>query len=994
MLFARLCHRWSSDQRLLVGRSCRTSFSIKREQPPRVNCFTFNHCKLLDKEAEFPVEYVPQQVERGWFEWWRENRLFQRHPSNGDPITLLFPPPNVTGKLHIGHALTCSLQDSFVRFKRMQQQRRSTSETASESTDARKGGVLFIPGQDHAGIATQTVVERHLMKTVGRSRHELGRTEFLDQVWKWKETNGDQIEKQLELLGGSMDYSSRYFTLDKPRSRAVVEAFCRLHDRGLIYRRNRMVNWSCPLQSAISDVEVEKMVIEKRTLIELPPISSPWHRSTADPRESVVRKIEVGVIHLVKYPLLSPQFSKGVERESCSEALINLVETNEFITVATTRPETIFGDVALAVHPDDERYFHLHGRFVLNPLTATAIPIITDAVLVDREKGTGVVKITPSHDEADWEAGVRNDLPFVHTFHPDGRLNSNARLSRATPKEAHISDHFCGVDRLTSRREIVQELVSRGLYHSKQEFPQVLSLCSRTGDLIEPLPIPQWYVSCASLAHRAAHAVESGRVEISPDYYAAEWHRWMVNVQDWCISRQLWWGHQIPAFRLRPVAESANPMTVTITEESAGSLVPGWPFRGRVLSADHHHHQNAEWIIARSKEEAREKAQETLGREVSVEELVQDSDVLDTWFSSSLLPLSALGWPDLVSADGKLEECYPLTVIETGADIMFFWVARMMMICSELDPLHRPPFGKIWLHQMVRDKEGRKMSKSLGNVIDPNVIARGCSLEELLQPIRTSNLSEKEIKKAIKALESDFPNGVPELGADALRFSLIDYTMQDRNINLDVLRVTASRRFCNKIWNAVRFVILLSANRPLHSLPCPSLCVSAVDLHHSHFGLPDRWILSKLYTLVKTVNEALESYHQSDATQILYRSFVEDFCDVFLEYCKAMQKIEAETDRRSHLITVSFPVACFFLDTYLKCLHPFMPFITEELWQRLSSPQKMNPTTSIMIQSFPDIHDLSTFHDEAAEADFKVISLSLSPTLLPLTKLTMAAGDQ
>lgn len=608
-------------------------------------------------------------MEREWYDWWEASGYFtpssnqtnSHHRHSLPPFSMVYPPPNVTGSLHIGHALTAAVEDALCRYKRM------------------KGhDVLWIPGVDHAGISTQVVVEKKIAREMGITRHDLGRERFLDEVWKWKEEHGHRIVEQMRGMGVMTDWSRSVFTLDEPRSKAVTEAFVRLFDDGLIYRANRLVNWCPALNTALSDIEVEMVPISKRTKIAIPSLGGEKH--------------EFGVIHTFKYRL------EG-----------NGTDGDQYIAVSTTRLETMLGDTAIAVHPEDERYRHMHGKYVVHPFSGRRIPIVCDAELVDMSLGTGAVKITPAHSFVDFECSQRHNLEFINVFQRDGTIDADA-----------VGEEFRGMNRFNVRHTIATKLKQLGLYVSCEDHAMELPICSRSKDVVEPMAVPQWFLKCDQMAHRSRELVDRGELNIHPPNHRATWDRWLDSVRDWCISRQLWWGHRIPAYKI---------------------VVPG-----QSLTSE----DNDLWVAARSIEEAHNKVEERYPKIVETGyELQQDDDVLDTWFSSGIYPLSTLGWPDDTAPD--LERFYPLDVMETGADILFFWVARMTMLCTYLHKDKLPPFRDIYLHAMVRDAQGRKMSKSLGNVIDPIDIMRGITLEELKQQvIDNTNVSAGEIKTALK----------------------------------------------------------------------------------------------------------------------------------------------------------------------------------------------------------------------------------------------------
>lgn len=607
--------------------------------------------------GEFPPTYQPKYVESAWQQWWEKCGYYTPNVEEAlqskDKFVMVIPPPNVTGSLHLGHALTTAIEDTITRWHRM------------------KGKVtLWVPGTDHAGIATQSVVEKRLKKDEQVTRHDLGREEFIRRVWQWKETYGNKITGQIRCLGASVDWSREAFTMDTNLSKAVIEAFVRFHEDGLLYRDTRLINWSCALQSAISEIEVDYMDLTGRTFL---PVPNHKNRAT----------YEFGMITSFAYK-------------------VDGSETDEEIVVATTRLETMLGDTAVAVHPDDPRYKHLHGKFVIHPFVDRKIPIITDSVLVDMSFGTGAVKITPAHDPNDYACGKRQGLDFIIVLTEDGKIAPNG-------------GKFAGMMRYDARIAIEEEMKASGLFRGKEVNAMRLGLCSRSGDIIEPMLTPQWYVNCQSMAARSIEAVRSGALKIVPEMHESTWYRWLENIRDWCVSRQLWWGHRIPAYFARVKGEA--------------HLDKNEPAN------------NDRWIVARTEAAARSAAAKKLSTTEDNIVLEQDEDVLDTWFSSGLFPFSVFGWPDNTE---DFKAFYPTSLLETGLDILFFWVARMVMMGLHLtDTL---PFTTVYLHAMVRDKEGRKMSKSLGNVIDPLEVINGCSLEDLHRKIDEGNLPPKEVR--------------------------------------------------------------------------------------------------------------------------------------------------------------------------------------------------------------------------------------------------------
>eukprot|EP00096_Caligus_rogercresseyi_P012501 TRINITY_DN5251_c0_g1_i1.p1 TRINITY_DN5251_c0_g1~~TRINITY_DN5251_c0_g1_i1.p1 ORF type:complete len:1155 (+),score=367.54 TRINITY_DN5251_c0_g1_i1:65-3466(+) len=901
-----------------------------------------------------PNSYSPSYVESAWYSWWESSGFFKPEyggdPSK-DPFVIMIPPPNVTGKLHLGHALTNAIQDCIVRWRRM------------------KGHVtLWNPGCDHAGIATQVIVEKTLAREEGLSRHDLGREGFLKRVWEWKENYGATIYGQLKRLGSSYDWDRAVFTMDPKMSLAVTEAFIRLHDEGVIYRSNRLVNWSCALKSAISDVEVDKVDLSGRTLLSVP---------------GYEEKVEFGVIISFAYKV------KG---------------SSEEIVVATTRIETMLGDSAVAVHPQDPRYKHLVGKSVEHPFfPERVVPIIADD-FVEKDFGTGAVKITPAHDPNDYDCGKRNGLAFITIFNDDGLVIGGSE--------------FQGMKRFHARVAVLEALKKKGLYKETKDNPMVVPLCSRSKDIIEPLTKPQWYVKSDDMAAKAMEAVKKGDLKIIPNVFEKTWFQWMEGIRDWCISRQLWWGHRIPAYAVS--------------------------IQGKSLSNDD------QWVTGHSMEKAKIKAAKKFNVDPSKIVLTQDEDVLDTWFSSALFPFSVFGWPNETP---DLKAYYPGSLLETGHDILFFWVARMVFFGQKLTG--KLPFKEVYFHAMVRDAHGRKMSKSLGNIVDPLDVISGISLPDLQATLLKGNLDPKEVVKAQAGQKQDYPNGIPECGTDALRFALCSYTAQGRDINLDVLRIQGYRFFCNKLWNATKFALMYlgenpsdhgysllslfknkysskSSNKPTYS-PLPSKEVlqgpsghyflesalkggnaylsgrdggTQVDVdafeamgkkespsywkhrklcnwYHrmnaltsserkalpkgpggvlratpSALTLVDRWILSRLSYAVSACEEGMSSYNFPKVTTALYNFWLYEMCDVYLEYLKPIFQ-----GNDSGAILTSQIVLSSCLHAGLRLISIFMPFVSEELFQRLRSS---SDPPSVCVSPYPKEEDVP-FRDEDLE---------------------------
>uniref|UniRef100_A0A8D3D5W5 Valine--tRNA ligase, mitochondrial n=1 Tax=Scophthalmus maximus TaxID=52904 RepID=A0A8D3D5W5_SCOMX len=777
-----------------------------------------------DTSLPFPPSYSPEFVESSWYQWWEKEGFFnpEQHRSISKlkpflctTFSLCIPPPNVTGTLHLGHALTVAVEDALVRWRRMQGYR-----------------VLWVPGCDHAGIATQTVVERRLLRDQGKRRRDLSREEFLQEVWKWKNEKGEEIYQQLRSLGASLDWSRACFTMDPRFSSAVTEAFVRLCDSGLIYRSEGLVNWSCALESAISDIEVDSQELSGQTLLSVPGYDN---------------KVEFGT-------MLSFAYS---------------IDDGE-VVVSTTRPETMLGDVAVAVHPDDPRYQAVHGKRCRHPFTNRLLPIITDPV-VDMELGTG---------------------------------DSNTPCDNRSPQNTLcVMCHF-GVKRFDARELVVDALVEKNLFRGKESHAMTLPVCSRSGDIIEPLLKKQWFVRCDEMAKKAVQAVDDGQLEITPLFYTKTWKTWLSNVSDWCISRQIWWGHQIPAYQV----ELPN---CTDTEE-VGSR----------------------WVWGRSEDEARQRASVKYGVQPEVLTLTRDPDVLDTWFSSALFPFAMLGWPQLTT---DLQRYYPNSILETGSDLIFFWVAKMVMLCTELTG--QLPFKQVLFHPMVRDKHGRKMSKSLGNVIDPLDVIHGVSLERLEEKVMEGNLDPRERLVAMEAQRKDFPKGIPQCGTDALRLALCSHKIQGEDISLSVSQVLSCRHFCNKMWQTLRFTLGTFAK-----VASPNISKT------TPLSSMDRWICSRLYSTVLQCEQAFEAYELHTVTSALYSFWVHSLCDVYMECVKPV--LVQQDDASARQVASSVLYHC--VSVSLALLSPIMPFITEELWQRLRPFRPGAASqTSLCLQPYP-----------------------------------------
>ncbi|CAH1133104.1 unnamed protein product [Ceutorhynchus assimilis] len=787
-------------------------------------------CTLCNKSVQFRCEkfqfsianetpksvlaaaYKPHEIEKNPLD---TNYFHSKPQPQQKPFSLILPPPNITGTLHLGHALTASIQDVLVKWHKMQ-------------------GIqtVWVPGLDHAGIATQVVVEKKLFKEKGLTRHDLGRQKFEEEIWKWKQEKSTTIIHQLKRLNIDLDWDKEVFTMDSKRSKAVTKAFIKLFNKGLIYRADHLVNWSCALQSAISDIEVDHLEIAGATDVTVPGYSRP---------------IKFGILTKFAYRF-----------EDSSELI-----------VATTRPETILGDVAVAVNPKDSRYSGLIGKKLLHPFRNELIPVIGDE-FVDPDFGTGAVKITPAHDPIDFNAAKRHNLKPLSIIDEMGLLNDNC-------------GQFKHLKRFEARDVIINELAKKGLFKENQNHKMTIPICSRSKDIVESLIKPQWFLSCNQMAQEAVADVREGRLKIQPENFNKIWYQWLENVRDWCVSRQLWWGHRIPAYSCK-------------------------------------YQQNHIWVAAETEQFAKIEASNLLNCAVNDVECIQDEDVLDTWFSSALQPFSVF--------NHKESKYYPLSLMETGHDILFFWVARMVMLGKKLTG--QLPFDEVLLHGIICDVRGRKMSKSLGNVIAPEEVIDGSSLEQLKVGIeanfKNGVLSLNEFETASEGQQKMFPNGIPECGADALRFTLLSHNVKSHVINFDVRECHTNKLFGNKIWQATKFALLW-----FDKVAEAQSKEVFEEFDVEECALMDQWILSRLNFMIETLDGALKSYDFYIATGALKEFLYYEFCDIYLETIKSNLKHQTSSPiSKRHCQTL---LTC--LDKSLRALAPFMPALSKHLHKHL-----------------------------------------------------------
>ncbi|HBI48382.1 MAG TPA: valine--tRNA ligase [Moraxellaceae bacterium] len=805
--------------------------------------------------------YNPSDVENGMYQVWEEKGYFQPSYDKQQSFSIALPPPNVTGSLHMGHGFNNAIMDTLTRYHRM----------LGENT-------LWQPGTDHAGIATQMVVERQL-NAQGIKRHDLGREKFLEKIWEWKAESGGNITRQIRRLGSSVDWSRERFTMDDGLSNAVKEVFVRLYEDGLIYRGKRLVNWDTKLQTALSDLEVENHD-EKGSL---------WH---------------------FRYYLTD----KNAKTQ----------DGKNYLVVATTRPETLLGDTAVAVNPEDARYQHLIGQTVTLPITGRIVPIVGDDKAVDMEFGTGCVKITPAHDFNDYETGKRHNLPMINIFDNSANILPEMQiftdLQTKEPQLETTPSEYAGLERFAARKKMVEQSEAEGWLEEIKPHDLKVPKGDRSNTIVEPWLTDQWYVSIEKLAQPAIEAVEDGRTEFVPAQYKNMYMAWMRDIQDWCISRQLWWGHRIPAWY-----------------DDEGNI-----------------------YVGRDEAEVRQKYH--LADSLA---LRQDSDVLDTWFSSALWTFSTLDWTGELNFDDysqALKTFHPTSVLVTGFDIIFFWVARMMMMTmyfiKDKDGNPQVPFKTVYVHGLVRDGQGQKMSKSKGNVLDPIDLIDGIDLETLVAKRTTGLMNPKDAQKIEKATRKEFADGIPAFGTDALRFTFTSLASTGRDINFDLKRIEGNRNFCNKIWNATRFVLMNCVDKEGNALNIDKTANSAL------WELPEQWIMSRLNSTVKAIHEHMSQYRFDLVSQDIYEFIWNEYCDWYVELAKSSLNDESVSAERKAQIRY---VLLNCLEVAMRFTHPIMPYITESIWQTIAPIIDKKATDSIMTAAFPTADDslisLQTEHD-------------------------------
>ena len=820
---------------------------------------TFDLLTMTDATANsaqnIATTYDPTEIEKKWYQTWEEKGYFK--PSGqGDSFCIVIPPPNVTGSLHMGHGFNNAIMDALTRYNRMMGK-----------------NTLWQPGTDHAGIATQMVVERQLAAQ-NISRHDLGREQFIDKVWEWKEQSGGNITRQIRRLGSSVDWSRERFTMDEGLSNAVKEVFVQLHEQGLIYRGKRLVNWDPKLQTALSDLEVENHE-EKGSL---------WH------------------------------FKYFFEDKN-----LKTKDGLDYLVVATTRPETLLGDTAVAVHPEDERYAHLIGKNIILPITGRLVPVVADEY-VEKDFGTGCVKITPAHDFNDYEVGKRCNLPIINIFNKNAEVLAEfeyiAKAGEQISQTIAAPADYVGLERFAARKKLVAQAEAEGWLDQIQPYDLKAPRGDRSGVIVEPLLTDQWYVKIAPLAEPAIEAVKDGRIKFVPEQYTNMYMAWMNNIQDWCISRQLWWGHRIPAW---------------------------YDAEGNVY-------------VGRDEEEVR--AKHNIADSISLQ---QDEDVLDTWFSSGLWTFSTLGWTGDAAKDAAndiLKTFHPTDVLVTGFDIIFFWVARMIMMTMHFmkneDGTPQVPFKTVYVHGLVRDGEGQKMSKSKGNVLDPLDLIDGIDLESLVAKRTFGLMNPKQADKIEKATRKEFPEGISSYGTDAVRFTFCALANTGRDIKFDLKRVEGYRNFCNKIWNATRFVLMNVEGQDVAQVANPEL-----------WELPEQWIISRLQKAEQAVHQAFETYRLDLAAQAIYDFIWNEYCDWYVELTKpVLNDANVSNERKAEVRRVLLAV----MEASLRLAHPLMPYLTEEIWQTLA-PMVGKGGDTIMTAQYP-VPEAAKINDQA-EADMQ-----------------------